>query len=549
MRDSLEDFLEYSARAARDDFAPGSRRASSRRHRRVSRNEDSADYLLNEGIAFLPTLFKSELPERQNSRTDGARLGSARSDVNYHDAAPDDREEPEHNSLLAADLDNLDFSPDDLYLGTDDSDLSYDDDSESELDASTRFSLPRVAIRAGHDELNAYTNNEDNHYASSENYHSEPAEFSFMYDDSDLSDLGFSGPDFSDDDTDIGADPDVPDEEIGSHSQPKLRARFRKIILYGLTGIPALALVGFAATLALSRDPSLHDQFPTPTGTPDFTFQPVTEKQRGAISESILEASAALDCKKHLHYPVWDYSIWERSMFHVPEAGGDFDARLERDIKLCNHLKSTEFALTDILHQEHANFSTALSTAWTTLHDVDSEMQLDLAPATLYHMAHTYPTKWLTPRATRQAILLERVEGLITGLEWYEVALEHMATEMQSVMNRIDTLWAKACNKTLGVSGARHDAAMRWLMDSSDMRFACITAGSPRNSNDWLLDTATRDALETMPRLRETAGGIRMRFYEAVQRDGEFMAEVNGEVASLTKVALAEIRKYASVSA
>jgi hypothetical protein len=52
-----------------------------------------------------------------------------------------------------------------------------------------------------------------------------------------------------------------------------------------------------------------------------------------------------------------------------------------------------------------------------------------------------------------------------------------------------------------------------------------------------------------MPPLRETAGEIRVRFYEAVRRDGEFMAGVNGEVALLTKVALAEIRKYASVSA
>lgn len=545
MRDSLHDFLEYSTSLTHDDYAPRSRRASNRDDRRASRDEASADYLLNEGIDFLPSLYNAESPDRQTVRADRSMRDSIHSDDNHHDATLNDSEEPERNGPVAADLDGLDFSSDELYLSTDDSDLSSDDDTRSEPELSTRFGVPRVAIRTGHGELNTYTDDEDNHYTSSDHYYSEPAEFSSMYDsDDELSDLGFSGPVFTDDDTDVEAHPaDAPAEEREADSKPNRRSRFRKLIFCSLVGIPTVALMGLAATVAISRGLS-YDRFPPPISTPDFTFQPVTEKDRSVISESILEASAALNCDNHLHYPVR-----ERNVVHVQETEGDLDAHLERDIKLCNHLKSTEFALTDILYQEHANFSTALSIAWTMLHDVDSEMQLDLTPATLYHMAHTNPTKWLTPRATRQAILLERVEGLITGLEWYEVALEHMATEMQGVMDRINTLWAKACNETLGVSSARHDTAMRWLMGSFDMRVACIVAGSPRNSSDWLLDTVTRDALETIPRLRETAAEVRMRFYEAVRRDGEFMAGVNGEVALLTKMALAEIRKYASVSA
>lgn len=552
MEESLYGFLEYAFNEIHDDFVPCRRRTSERDEDMALWDERFANYLLTDGIQFLPTLYESELTNDDSTYADNVELWSDRSESDSSEIGLDTNSESGTTNLNLAGSFDLNSSFEELSWAAEDDDSSDDEYSEAEL-----LPLPNAdpdEIVSGQKEFDGETNDDDNQITSSDGYNSEPTlsmSNSTDSQDAELSDLGFSDPDFSnhasDSEGDHAGQTNISTQKRHNNVQLDKRKSHESPIFYYFVGIVFCILMSFLITTSPFPDRS-HSPVAFHSRAPEFSFRPVSQRDRQVITESLMEASATLKCEAYSYQQYACEDVMIKGQNEKQDNATRYHG-FEQDTELCSHLGRTNLALADISNEAHSNFSTALTTAWTKLDKTDFGIQLSLLPAMLHHPRRINLIERFTPHRIHRSIPQDHIENLVTGLEWYELALDYLEREDKSVTDQIQFFWMNVCGNTSGTATIKDDAVMPWLMESLEMRMACIFARTLYNSNNWLLKTVGRDSMRMVPQRREIAERIRIGFYqgkEAGEDDSEFMTRVSAEIASLTKVVLAETQKYAN---
>lgn len=606
MDESLHSFLAYARDVAHDEFHPRIGQASEQhkqkeQHENHEPNEEhDPDYLLTDGIPFLPTLYascsdgrasdiimpKASLAELNKSdhsfkmkpqinietNTATSNHGTASNSPSKHSQLDQPRSQTSARTprlTLNTECPEIKFSPDGYHMITENDHHESGSSSGKEWDRDivhvTAAHVASILLHERHDQASEAERLRRSLNGCESEVASTVTPSPVDTDASDLSSIGHTGPDFDgysvEADNDIAHPPvldnqnlldnqdTVLDEQVtafnnqdtalnGEETRPMWKGRGNMMYLV----LFAMALAAGFLSVVLGGINSVF-ALGLDTRVPEFGFQPLTKAARDTISAQTFELFKELECEIHLKEEAKD---------------GNRHSHSEQDAERCQQLELLDAAFCNVSVNEFIDFSDALATAWTAIYAVHIEAQKEtLLPTMMFYLTRARPNEWLSPRLMRRAVLQNQVSDLQTGLEQFQRALAQAQDEKHNVMTRLDVLHLEACGKppaSTAMSALRlisvYDPAKVRVVESLGLKESvCGPAERARHVTTRLLSLVDRDRAEnTLRHLGLVANEVQLameRGQKTEETEDEFLGRINGEVVWLAKEVLQLMAKYA----